>query len=350
MIPANALKDGLVALKSMNGRNCKQLILDIDKQKLTAVLPSGSLNIKPTFYMSEKNFIEMEQERFENNPYILKRLPADSDNSNNNTTIGIELLYKEKITGENLKEDTLAVAWLIHHLKTVQDRLPYNPPIMQPNYNRMEFDGSKINGAIPLVRNIDDDNNLNLRINSIPDKIDVGNMSSLIEDMLVVLDEIKSENEITELTRRRNARRYAYFYELYKMILETVASEPKKFGETNALKVKKKLEGEKKETEEETELEKFLKKAEEKLTQRQWRSYKTSAERINRLWNTCNKSFAIFDLITVLTPNLFERLPSKESAERWFTIIEKGIYYTHQEYKDIQKQQEEEKEVIDDSS
>uniref|UniRef100_U9SHU3 Uncharacterized protein n=1 Tax=Rhizophagus irregularis (strain DAOM 181602 / DAOM 197198 / MUCL 43194) TaxID=747089 RepID=U9SHU3_RHIID len=196
--------------------------------------------------MSEKNFIEMEQERFENNPYILKRLPADSDNSNNNTTIGIELLYKEKITGENLKEDTLAVAWLIHHLKTVQDRLPYNPPMMQPNYNRMEFDGSKINGAIPLVRNIDDDNNLNLRINSIPDKIDGGNMSSLIEDMLVVLDEIKSENEITELTRRRNARRYAYFYELYKMILETVASEPKKFGETNALKAKKKLEGRRK--------------------------------------------------------------------------------------------------------
>ncbi|CAB4476578.1 unnamed protein product [Rhizophagus irregularis] len=138
-IPANALKDGLVALKSMNGGNCKQLILDIDKQKLTAVLPSGSLNIKPTFYMSEKNFIEMEQERFENNPYILKRLPADSDNSNNNTTIGIELLYKEKITGENLKEDTLAVAWLIHHLKTVQDRLPYNPPIMQPNYNSKKY-------------------------------------------------------------------------------------------------------------------------------------------------------------------------------------------------------------------
>ncbi|EXX56742.1 uncharacterized protein OCT59_015111 [Rhizophagus irregularis] len=186
----------------------RECILDIDKQKLTAVLPSGSLNIKPTFYMSEKNFIEMEQERFENNPYILKRLPANSDNSNNNTTIGIELLYKEKITGENLKEDTLAVVWLIHHLKTVQDRLPYNPPMMQPNYNSkkyvqnlqeyfdnylnkgMEFDGSKINGAIPLVRNIDDDNNLNLRINSIPDKIDGGNMSSLIEDMLVVLDEI----------------------------------------------------------------------------------------------------------------------------------------------------------------
>ncbi|PKY62860.1 hypothetical protein RhiirA4_490166, partial [Rhizophagus irregularis] len=202
-------------------------------------------------------------------------------------------------------------------LKTVQDRLPYNPPMMQPNYNSkkyvqnlqeyfdnylnkgIEFDGSKINGAIPLVRNIDDDNNLNLRINSIPDKIDGGNMSSLIEDDML-------------------------------MILETVASEPKKFGETNALKAKKKLEGEKKETEEETELEKFIKKAEEKLTQRQWRSYKTSAERINRLWNTCNKSFAIFDLITVLTPNLFERLPSKESAERWFTIIEKGIYYTHQ--------------------
>ena len=275
-IPANSLKDGLVALKSMNGGNCKQLILDIDKQKLTAVLPSGSLNIKPTFYMSEKNFIEMEQERFEDNPYILQRLPAD-DNSNNNTTIGIELLYKEKITGENLKEDTLAVAWLIYHLKTVQDRLPINPPMMQPSYNNkkyvqnlqeyfdnylnkgMEFDSSKINGAIPLVRNIDDDNNLNLRINSIPDKIDGDNMSLLIEDMLVVLDEIKSENEITELTRRRNARRYAYFYELYKMILETVASEPKKFGETNALKAKKKLEGEKKETEGETELEKFLK-------------------------------------------------------------------------------------------
>ncbi|GBC19617.2 hypothetical protein GLOIN_2v1769408 [Rhizophagus irregularis DAOM 181602=DAOM 197198] len=167
MIPANALKNGLVVLK------------------------------------------KMKQKRFEDNPYIFQRLLADSDNSNNNTTIGIKLLYKEKITG-------------------------------------MEFDGSKINGAIPFVRNIDDDNNFNLRINSISDKIDGSNMSSLIEDMLVVLDEIKSENEITELTRQRNARKYAYFYELYKMILETVASEPKKFGEINALKAKKKLEGRRK--------------------------------------------------------------------------------------------------------
>ncbi|RGB22186.1 hypothetical protein C1646_776495 [Rhizophagus diaphanus] len=140
----------------------------------------------------------MEQKRFEDNPYILQQLPAD-DNSNNNTTIGIELLYQEK-TSENLKKDTLAIAWLIYHLKTIQDRLPNNPPMMLPNYNSkkyiknlqeyfdnylskgVEFDGSKINGAIPLMRNIDDD--LNLRINSIPDNIDGGNMSLLIEDML----------------------------------------------------------------------------------------------------------------------------------------------------------------------
>ncbi|CAG8464983.1 17582_t:CDS:2 [Rhizophagus irregularis] len=31
-IPANVLKDGLVALKSMNGSNCKKNILDIDEQ------------------------------------------------------------------------------------------------------------------------------------------------------------------------------------------------------------------------------------------------------------------------------------------------------------------------------
>jgi hypothetical protein len=70
-IPANTLKDGLVALKSMNGTNCKKIILNIDEQKLTAVLPSGSLDVKPTFYMSEENFIEMEQDRFKDNPYIL---------------------------------------------------------------------------------------------------------------------------------------------------------------------------------------------------------------------------------------------------------------------------------------
>ncbi|UZO04473.1 uncharacterized protein OCT59_024859 [Rhizophagus irregularis] len=68
MIPANALKNGLVVLK------------------------------------------KMKQKRFEDNPYIFQRLLADSDNSNNNTTIGIKLLYKEKITGENLKKDILVVA------------------------------------------------------------------------------------------------------------------------------------------------------------------------------------------------------------------------------------------------
>ncbi|GBC19121.1 uncharacterized protein OCT59_015113 [Rhizophagus irregularis] len=35
MIPANALKDGLVALKSMNGRNCKQLTLPRQKFRTT---------------------------------------------------------------------------------------------------------------------------------------------------------------------------------------------------------------------------------------------------------------------------------------------------------------------------
>jgi hypothetical protein len=79
----------------------------------------------------------------------------------------------------------------------------------------------------------------------------------------------------------------------------------------------------------------FLEKAGKKLMQRQWRSYRTSAKRINRLWNICNKRFVIFDFVTGLTPNLFERLPSSKIAERWFIIIKKGIYYTQQEYRDI---------------
>ncbi|RGB42307.1 hypothetical protein C1646_751205 [Rhizophagus diaphanus] len=190
-IPINALKDGLVALKSMTGGNYKHIIIDIDKQKLTAVLLLGSLNIKLIFYMSEKNFIEMEQKRFEDNPYILRRLPAD-DNSNNNTTIGIELLYQEK-TGKNFKKDILAVACK-KYIKNLQEYFD--------NYlsKGVEFDSSKINRAIPFMRNIDDDN-LNLRINSIPNNIDGGNISLLIEEMLVVLDEIKSENEITKLLK-----------------------------------------------------------------------------------------------------------------------------------------------------
>ena len=64
--------------------------------------------------------------------------------------------------------------------------------------------------------------------------------------------------------------------------------------------------------------------AEDTLTQRQWRSYKTSAERIFRLWNLCEGSFSIIDLLNILTPNFFERLPNKESAERWFSIVENG--------------------------
>lgn len=333
----------------MIGSNCKKIILDIEEQKLTAVLPSGSLDVNPTFYMSDINFTEMEKDRFEGNPYAIQRLPVDS--SDNNSTIGIELLYKEKVaTDENLKDNVLAIAWLIHHLRSVQGRLPMDPPMMQPNYSNkkyvqnlqeyydnylkqgMEFDGSKIKGAIPLTRSIEDLNDLNVlnsKIDQLPDKIDDDNMSSLIEDLLAVLDEVKSESEATELSRRRNSRRYAYFYEAYKKILEAVTSKPKTFGETNASKAKEIM------------LENFQKKAEEKMTQRQWRSYRTSAERIYRLWNICNKNFAIFDLVTGLTPSLFDRLPSKDSAERWFLIIEKGIYYTQQEYRDTQKQQEE---------
>jgi hypothetical protein len=119
----------------------------------------------------------------------------------------------------------------------------------------MEFDSSKIKGAVSLTKNIDDDLN-NLRINFLPDEVDGGNMSSLIEDMLTILDEIKSEDETSELSRRRNIRRYSYFYELYIKTLEAVTSEPKSFGETNASKAK------------ETILGTFLEKAGEKLTQR----------------------------------------------------------------------------------
>ncbi|GBB99721.1 hypothetical protein RclHR1_36040001 [Rhizophagus clarus] len=214
----------------MSGSNCKKIILNIDEQKLTAVLPSGSLNVKLTFYMPEQRFIETEESRFLDNPYILQRLPAE-DYSNNNTTIGINLLYKEKAANdENLKEDILAVV------------------------------------LISLTKNIDDDHNS--RIN-FPNKVDDGNMSLLIENMLIILDEIKSEDETSELSRRRNVRRYLYFHELYKKTLEAVASELKSFGETNASKAKDILEN-------------FFKKAEEKLMQRQWRSYRTSAERISK--------------------------------------------------------------------
>ncbi|GBC00848.1 hypothetical protein RclHR1_39980002 [Rhizophagus clarus] len=90
---------------------------------------------------------------------------------------------------------------------------------MQPNYNNkkyiqnlqeyydnylekgMEFDGFKIKSTIFLTKNIDDDHNS--RINFL-DKVDDGNMSLLIEDMLTILDEIKSEDETSKLSRRRN--------------------------------------------------------------------------------------------------------------------------------------------------
>ncbi|GBC00544.1 hypothetical protein RclHR1_38950001, partial [Rhizophagus clarus] len=260
-IPTNTLKDGL-----------------------TAVLPPGSLDIKPTFYIVEQHFIETEKSRFLDNSYILWQLSAE-DNSNNNTTIGINLLYKEKAANnKNLKEDILAIAWLIYHLRT-------NLQEYYDNYleKGMEFDGSKIKGAIFLTKNINDDHNS--RIN-FPDKVDNSNMSLLIENMLTILDEIKSEDETSELSRKRNIKRYLYFHELYKKTLKAVAFKPKSFSETNASKVKDILEN-------------FLKKAEKKLTQRQWRSYRTSVERINKLWNICNKSFVIFNLVTSLTSNLF---------------------------------------------
>jgi hypothetical protein len=89
---------------------------------------------------------------------------------------------------------------------------------MQPNYDTkkyiqnlqeyydnylkkgMEFDSSKIKGAVSLMKNIDNDLN-NLRINFLSDEVDGGNMSSLIENMLTILDEIKSEDETSELSR-----------------------------------------------------------------------------------------------------------------------------------------------------
>ncbi|GBB84003.1 hypothetical protein RclHR1_10650003 [Rhizophagus clarus] len=103
----------------------------------------------------------------------------------------------------------------------------------------MKFDASKIKGAISLTKNIND--NHNSRIN-FPDKVDDGNMSLLIEDMLTILDEIKSKDKTSELSRRRNVKRYSYFYELYKKTLEVVTSKPKSFGKTNASKAKDILE------------------------------------------------------------------------------------------------------------
>ena len=56
----------------MTGNECKKIILDIKDQKLTAVLPSGNLDIDPTFYMSNSKFAEFEQEKHNDNPYELK--------------------------------------------------------------------------------------------------------------------------------------------------------------------------------------------------------------------------------------------------------------------------------------
>ena len=159
--------------------------------------------------------------------------------------------------------------------------------------------------------------------------------------LLALLDEIRSEDESSELSRRRNIRRYAYFYESYKQMLELAAQEPKKFGETNALKAKRKVVAEEQEEQENEDLEETLQNRVEQLTSRQWRSYKTSAERIHRLWNICNKKFPILDLTITLTPNFFERLANKATAERWFIIIEQGVYYTQKEYKELYTNEEE---------
>ncbi|PKB93400.1 hypothetical protein RhiirA5_484115, partial [Rhizophagus irregularis] len=145
---------------------------------------------------------------------------------------------KEKDTIEILLEDHYEVQ---QFLEMIPANALKNGLVVLKNIDKQKLTAVLLGPRLLLIEVSE-----NIRINSISDKIDGSNMSSLIEDMLVVLDEIKSENEITELTRQRNARKYAYFYELYKMILETVASEPKKFGEINALKAKKKLEGRRK--------------------------------------------------------------------------------------------------------
>ena len=127
-VPINVLKDGLASLKSMTGNECKKIILDIKDQKLTAVLPSGNLDIDPTFYMSNSKFAEFEQEKHNDNPYELKRqiegLPL-SDNVEN--TIGMKLSYREKKVTDDLKSDVKFVAQLIFKLKNMQDRLPTSP-------------------------------------------------------------------------------------------------------------------------------------------------------------------------------------------------------------------------------
>ena len=198
-----------------------------------------------------------------------------------------------------------------------------------------KFDSSKIKGSVVLTR---DFNDLGMGV-SLP-KDNVNDPSELLDYLLVLLGEIRSEDESSELSRRRNIRRYAYFYESYKQMLELAALEPKKFGETNALKAKRKVVEEQEEQENE-DLEETLQNRVEHLTSRQWRSYKTSAERIHRLWNICNKKFPILDLIITLTPNFFERLANKATAERWFIIIEQGVYYTQKEYKELYTNEEE---------
>jgi hypothetical protein len=46
-------------------------------------------------------------------------------------------------------------------------------------------------------------------------------------------------------------------------------------------------------------------------------------------------------LIITLTPNFFERLANKATAERWFLIIEQGVYYTQKEYMELYTNEEE---------
>ena len=64
------------------------------------------------------------------------------------------------------------------------------------------------------------------------------NEEILKQNVLNTLRDIQAENEGTELSRRRNVRRYAQFYQEYKKMMDMANMQQKAFGETNATKAK----------------------------------------------------------------------------------------------------------------
>ena len=86
---------------------------------MTGVFSSGSLDIYPTFFMSEDSFVEKEQQRYNSNPYRVARIVDDliPDES----LIGINLSLVLKKSQWILSEKMVFIARLIHDLYRSND-------------------------------------------------------------------------------------------------------------------------------------------------------------------------------------------------------------------------------------